>query len=327
MLSSKLLIVEPEIERRLKKAHYGIYKHGAVEICKWTKTSIKNKGDCYKSKFYGIDTHRCMQFTPMAIWCQHNCIFCWRPIDLFKMLKIDESMVTEPKELIDGLIKERLRLLSGFGGNKNVDKVRLKEALIPTHYAISLSGEPTLYPKLSELIQYLHQLKYTKSIFLVTNGQEPTMLQRLQKERSLPTQLYLSMNASNKAQFLKIHLPEYKDCWERFIESLNLIQKINTRSVIRLTMIKGINTNEENILEFSKFIEMSKPHFLEIKSYMHIGSSIQRLNYSHMLSFYEIYEYGKKFNTLLPKFKIINYDESSRIVLLQNMERYINVKI
>ena len=44
-----------------------------------------------------------------------------------------------------------------------------------------------MYPKLPELIKYLHSLKATKSTFLVTNGQEPDMIQRLQDEDALPT--------------------------------------------------------------------------------------------------------------------------------------------
>ncbi|MCX8191957.1 MAG: radical SAM protein, partial [Nitrososphaerales archaeon] len=172
-----------------------------------------------------------------------------------------------------------------------------------------------------------HRSRQTKSIFLVTNGQEPSMLRRLQKENSLPTQLYLSMNASDKRQFIKIHLPKYKDCWERFLESLNVIREIDTRTVIRLTLIRGYNTDEDCILKFSKLIEAGNPHFLEVKSYMHIGSSIQRLDHNHMLSFNEVYEYSKRFTSLLSNFKIIDEDRASRIVLLQNMERYVDAKI
>ena len=36
-----------------------------------------------------------------------------------------------------------------------------------------------MYPKLPELIKYLKSLEETKSIFLVTNGQEPDMIQAI----------------------------------------------------------------------------------------------------------------------------------------------------
>ena len=76
-----------------------------------------------------------------------------------------------PKEIVDSCIKAQIRKLSGFGGNERVNLKKLKEAQEPQHFAISLSGEPTLYPHLSELIKELH--KKDKTTFLVTNGQHP----------------------------------------------------------------------------------------------------------------------------------------------------------
>ena len=43
-----------------------------------------------------------------------------------------------------------------------------------------------MYPRLPELIRYLNSMEATKSVFLVTNGQEPEMVQRLQDEDALP---------------------------------------------------------------------------------------------------------------------------------------------
>ena len=60
-----------------------------------------------------------------------------------------------------------------------------------------------MYPKLPDLIKYLKSLEATKSIFLVTNGQEPDMIQKLADENALPTQLYLSTNASDYDSFSK----------------------------------------------------------------------------------------------------------------------------
>jgi len=108
----------------------------------------------------------------------------------------------------------------GHYGDPNQDKKKLDESLLPNHYAISLSGEPTMYPKLPELIKYLKSLAATKSIFLVTNGQEPDMIQKLEDENALPTQLYLSTNAADYQSFLKINRPRYDDSWERWNRTL-----------------------------------------------------------------------------------------------------------
>jgi tRNA wybutosine-synthesizing protein 1 len=66
-----------------------------------------------------------------------------------------ENLVDEPDAIVENLLQERRRLLTGFYGHKKYDKGKLDESLFPQHYAISLSGEPTMYPKLPALIRYL----------------------------------------------------------------------------------------------------------------------------------------------------------------------------
>ena len=145
-----------------------------------------------------------------------------------------------------------------------------------------------MYPKLPELIQYMKTLKATKSIFLVTNGQEPDMLNKLQKENALPTQIYLSTNASNKNMFYKINGPRHKDAWERWLESLEFISFAKTRTVLRMTLIRNFNDGESYYKDFAELIQKGSPHFIELKSYMHIGMSINRLEEFNMLEMNEV---------------------------------------
>ena len=72
-----------------------------------------------------------------------------------------------------------------------------------------------MYPKLPALIKYIREMENTKSVFLVTNGQEPDMIERLQDEDALPTQLYLSSNAADRDAFMRINRPRHEDSWER----------------------------------------------------------------------------------------------------------------
>ena len=322
---SMKLKISPSIEKMLRKAHYGIFNHSTVQICHWTKKSLNDEGECYKNKFYGIETHRCMEFSPAGAFCEMRCIFCWRFSEFMKTLEMKEEEVDEPKELIEGLLKERKRLLSGFKGSHKVNLKKLEECSIPSHFAISLSGEPTLYPKLPKLIRYLKSLHSTKSIFLVTNGQEPEMLEKLEKEDSLPTQLYLSVNAPNKELFKKICCPLLKDAWERFNKSLEFVSRAKCRTVLRLTMIKGLNFYSEKLAkEYAKLIEKANPHFVEIKSYMHVGFSTKRLKQENMLTMEEIRFFAKKLEELLPNFKIMDEHIPSLIVVLQNKERLVD---
>jgi tRNA wybutosine-synthesizing protein 1 len=323
-VENDIIQIKSSIQQQLKKAKYGVSDHSTVELCHWTKKSFKGEESCYKHKFYGISTHQCMEFSPAGMYCENRCVYCWRPMEFYDSLEMNPQNVAEPQDIIAKLMAEREKLIMGhYGDPKSIHK-KLDESLLPAHYAISLSGEPTMYPKLPELIKYLKALPATKSIFLVTNGQEPQMLRRLQNEDALPTQIYLSTNAADHDSFMKINKPRYSDSWERWNQSLELLQKIDTRIVLRMTIIRNHNDSEEMVPAFADMIRRANVHFIEIKSYMHIGRSTNRLARSDMLEFEEISHFA---NQLAKKSKIYSaIDESiaSRIVLLQNQQRLIS---
>ena len=62
----ELIQIRPSIVKQLKKAKYGVTDHSTVGLCHWTKKSFRDEGTCYKHKFYGISTHRCMEFSPRS---------------------------------------------------------------------------------------------------------------------------------------------------------------------------------------------------------------------------------------------------------------------
>jgi tRNA wybutosine-synthesizing protein 1 len=321
---NELIQIKPKIVEQLKKARYGVSEHSTVDLCHWTRKSFKNEGDCYKHKFYGISTHRCMEFSPAGMYCENRCVYCWRPMEFYDSIKMEPEKVAEPEEIVSKLMEERRKLIMGHYGDARHEKKKLDESLLPAHYAISLSGEPTMYPKLPDLIKYLKSLPETKSIFLVTNGQEPDMLKRLQDENALPTQLYLSTNAADYESFLSINRPRYDDSWERWNSSLKMLSKLNTRTVLRITLIRNYNTDDKMIPAFASMLKMSSPNFVEIKSYMHVGRSINRLEHENMLDMDEI----RNFSTELAKksgiFSVMDESFISRIVVLQNQEKFID---
>ncbi len=320
----RLIQIKPGISQQLKKAKYGVADHSTVELCHWTKKSFKHEGSCYKHKFYGISTHRCMEFSPAGMHCENRCVYCWRPMEFYDSLKMEPEKVAEPKEILTKLMEERKKLIMGYYGDSRNDKQRLDESLLPSHYAISLSGEPTMYPKLPELIKYLKSLEATKSIFLVTNGQEPDMIQRLQDEDALPTQLYLSTNAADYDSFLKINKPKYDDSWQRWNKTLGMLKHLETRTVLRITLIRNYNDQKEMIPAFASMLKQASPHFIEIKSYMHIGRSTNRLEHSNMLEMDEVRKFSDEVAKQSQIFSVMDESLVSRIVILQNNQRSID---
>jgi tRNA wybutosine-synthesizing protein 1 len=97
---------------------------------------------------------------------------------------------------------------------------------------------------------------------------------------------------------------------------------MDTRTVLRMTMIRNFNHSKNYIEEFADLLRRANPHFIEIKSYMHIGMSTQRLERSDMLEMEEIRNYSNLLCKSLDRFSIMDESEISRIVVLQNLNRF-----
>lgn len=244
-------------------------------------------------------------------------------MEWYSRVKMKEDEVDQPEEIIKGVVEQRKKLLSGFGGNKKVKKEIFEEAYnkFPSHWAISLSGEPTIYPKLGEMIKLLKQNKEVKSVFVVSNGQNPEVFEKWEKEGTLPTQLYISLAAPNEELFKKINRSVYKDGWQRLMKTITqVLKKLSCRRVIRLTLIKGLNDRDEYLESYGEILEKSHADFIEIKAYMYLGMSRKRLKEENMPSFEEVKAFSKKLLKFLPSYKYENEDKSSRIVLLKRVD-------
>lgn len=285
----------------------GSHNHAAAKICHWTKQSILDKGVCYKEKFYGIESHRCLQMAPAVPNCQQKCEFCWR--DLSYTQTQWEGEYDDPKTIIDEAVKAQNNLLCGFFGNDKANKEKLEESKTPTNAAISLAGEPMLYPEIDELIAEFNRRNFTT--FVVSNGQCVDKLKNLENE---PYQLYLSLDAPTKKIYNDVCQPQISEGWDNLNQSLDTLASFNSRTCIRTTCVKGRNmTNPE---KYAELIKKANPDFVEIKAYMCVGSSRYRLTPDNMPTFDEVKSFAQKIGENCGK-KIVNESEVSRVVLLQ----------
>ncbi len=301
----------PEIEKKYEKANYklvGKNKHSGVQLCRWTKSKIKNKKNCYKS-VYGIKSHRCIQFTPSLDFCDFSCTFCWRAFgkDRFKT----ENKWDSPKELVDGMIEAQRKLLSGFGGDKEVTKENFAEANDPHHVAISLDGEPTLYPQIADLIKEIKSRNMT--VFIVTNGTMPNKIKELYEKDAEPDNLSISVYATNKEDYKKVTNSMIPDEFEKVKETLSLMKNFKTaRTIMRTTLVKGLN--DHNAEDFSDLINIYQPKFVQLKGFSLLGEAKKRLKLSNMPSMEEIEAYGNiisKKTSYISKLK----DPISRVII------------
>jgi len=315
-----------DVRKILERQKYAIVGgHSGVQVCRWTKNSLNKKGVCWKEKFYGIKSHRCCQMSPAVMWCENSCLHCWRPIEFNQGCELKE--VDSPIEILDGIISARKNLLMGYKGI--VSEKKFEEAIEPELFTFSLSGEPTLYPKLGEMIGEIR--KRGKISFLVTNGLNPEVLRKLRK--NLPTQLTISMNAPNKKLFNVWHRSKKKDAWKKFNESLDLLRglKGRVRRVVRLTLVKkgdgGVsNMSEKNIKEYVELIKKAEPDFVHVKGFMSVGFARERMGYDKMPWHYEVKRFGESLvKELKGGWKVLDEEERSCVLVLGKNKRMMKI--
>jgi tRNA wybutosine-synthesizing protein 1 len=305
----------------LKKQKYHLVgNHSAVKRCKWLYESIVNDRPCYKQKFYGIKSHRCIQMSPSLYYCTQECLFCWRAQSGDLQVTWDEMKIPKvdsPEEIVEGCFKAQEKILTGYKGNPKTNWRKFQEALMPKQVAISLTGEPTLYEPLGELIQIFRRKGLTT--FLVSNGTLPSKLSKLSTE---PTQLYISVCAPNEQVYKQVCRPLFPNAWAKLNETLGLLQSFRCPTVVRTTLVK--EQNMDLLDQYAKLVERANPTYIEAKAYMHIGFSNLRLSFERMPMHNEVKDFAAQ---LAEKtgYNIIDEAPESRVVLLSRLEKPIQV--
>ena len=314
-------LVPPALVQALKKQKYHLVgKHSAVKRCKWLHEALVHDRPCYKQKFYGIRSHQCIQMTPALFYCTQQCLFCWRAQSGDLQITWDEMKLPDwdsAEEIVQGSLKAQVAILSGYSGNPKTNEKKFREALRPRHVAISLTGEPTLYEPLGELIRTFRSKGFTT--FLVSNGTMPSKLAELSEE---PTQLYISVCAPTKEVFRSVCRPQIPDAWAKLNETLGFLPSFRCPTVIRMTLVKGHNMKFAD--GYAELVERANPTYIEAKAYMHIGFSNLRLSYERMPDHKEIRDFAMR---LAEKtgYKIIDESVESRVVLLSKREKPIRI--
>jgi tRNA wybutosine-synthesizing protein 1 len=257
-------LLYPRLRQNLAKQGYQLIgSHSGVKLCRWTKAMLRGRGGCYKHTFYNISSYQCMEMTP-SLACANKCVFCWRhhtnPVGKEFSWKVDE-----PDFLVESAIAAHRAMLKPLRGVPGVNADRLVEAMNVKHCALSLVGEPIMYPRINEFVTLMHAKHI--STFLVTNAQFPDRL------RDLPpvTQLYLSIDAATPEHLKAVDRPLFGDFWERMIACVQELRMKSFRTVFRLTLVEGYNMN--NLADYCHLIRLGQPDFIEVKGVTYCGNS------------------------------------------------------
>ncbi|NXT35051.1 TYW1 synthase, partial [Pelecanoides urinatrix] len=284
-----------------------IGSHSGVKLCRWTKSMLRGRGGCYKHTFYGIESHRCMEATP-SLACANKCVFCWRhhtnPVGTEWRWKMDQ-----PEMILQEAIENHQNMIKQFKGVSGVKADRFEEAMTAKHCALSLVGEPIMYPEINRFVKLLHQ--HSISSFLVTNAQFPDEIRNLEPV----TQLYVSVDASTKESLKKIDRPLFKDFWQRFLDSLKALSEKQQRTVYRLTLVKAWNVDD--LKAYADLISLGKPDFIEVKGVTYCGeSSASNLTMANVPWHEEVVRFVQELADLVPDYEIACEHEHSNCLLI-----------
>ncbi|KAG1668501.1 S-adenosyl-L-methionine-dependent tRNA 4-demethylwyosine synthase [Nymphon striatum] len=303
-------MINPSLRKSLTKQGYKLVgTHSGVKLCRWTKSMLRGRGGCYKHTFYGIESHRCMETTP-SLACANKCVFCWRhhsnPVGTEWKWKMDQ-----PELIINGALENHYKMIKEFKGVPGVQPERLAEGMKVLHCALSLVGEPIMYPEINRFVDMLHEKEI--SSFLVTNAQFPEAITNM----SPVTQLYVSVDASTKDSLKKIDRPLFRDFWERFLDSLKALSDKGQRTVYRLTLVKAWNTDE--LTNYAKLVSLGNPDFIEVKGVTYCGSSkASTLTMQNVPWHEEVLGFVQELVDQLPDYEIACEHEHSNCVLIAN---------
>ncbi|XP_049659744.1 S-adenosyl-L-methionine-dependent tRNA 4-demethylwyosine synthase TYW1-like [Accipiter gentilis] len=309
-------MITPALREALTKQGYKLIgSHSGVKLCRWTKSMLRGRGGCYKHTFYGIESHRCMEATP-SLACANKCVFCWRhhtnPVGTEWRWKMDQ-----PEIILQEAIENHQNMIKQFKGVSGVKADRFEEAMTAKHCALSLVGEPIMYPEINQFVKLLHQ--HSISSFLVTNAQFPDEIRNL----GPVTQLYVSVDASTKESLKRIDRPLFKDFWQRFLDSLKALSEKQQRTVYRLTLVKAWNVDE--LKAYADLISLGEPDFIEVKGVTYCGeSSASNLTMANVPWHEEVVRFVQELADLVPDYEIACEHEHSNCLLIAHKKFKIN---
>jgi tRNA wybutosine-synthesizing protein 1 len=243
-------------------------------------------------------------------------MFCWRVQPREVDVSFNETSLPEcddPSQIVDGCIEAQRRILTGYKAHPKINKKRYAEALEPKHAAISLAGEPTIYPRLGELNSEFQKRGFTT--FIVTNGTKPNILKEMESE---PSQLYVSLSAPNLDSFNKLCRPQIPKAWIKLNQTLELLSSFNCPTVLRFTLVQGLNMKHPE--KYARLIDKTNPTYIETKAYVFVGYSRKRLSFHNMPIHKEIQCFVEDLKKFIG-YNTIDESRASRVVLLSRLKK------
>ena len=125
--------------------------------------------------------------------------------------------------------------------------------------------------------------------------------------------MYVSLDAPDEKTYRAVCRP-MGDYWERVNESLRLLGK--NRSAVRITLVKNLNDIAPE--RYAAILQDSGARFVEVKGYMYLGYSRNRLKRENMPDHDEVRSFAEKI-AAASDYVIRDENRLSRVVCLEHV--------
>lgn len=184
-----------------------------------------------------------VDLSPNSKQCNFDCLYC----ELEKA-KTVETMSSYPS--VDEVIKE---IEYSFSKHPKIDVI-----------TITANGEPTLYPKLNELILKLNEIKKETKTLILSNGS--TIYQKNIFDALLKFDtVKLSLDCVSEKCFKKLDRVHNGIDIKKIVESMIEFRKTTKNSfVLEILFVKDLNDKDEEIELLYSAVKSINPHRVDI---------------------------------------------------------------
>lgn len=181
--------------------------------------------------------------SPETKRCNFDCLYC--ELAPKQTMEVSDTPL-EVDEIIEAL-QEALH------HHENIDVITL-----------TANGEPTMYPKFTELTQALVQVKENKELLILTNSAS-IHNPKIQKSLHLFDQVKCSLDAVTKEVFEKIDRPHKSISIESIVTGLQDFAKTyKGKLIIEVLIVQGINDTKKEIEAISEVVKTLGVHRLDV---------------------------------------------------------------
>jgi wyosine [tRNA(Phe)-imidazoG37] synthetase (radical SAM superfamily) len=193
------------------------------------------------SRRFGISLG--VDLSPDTKQCNFDCLYCE-----LKPAKTIDKMNTFPS--VDEVLEA---IQNSFEKHPKIDVI-----------TITANGEPTLYPKLDELITQINKIKKDTKTLILSNGSTIYKQEVFNALLKFDT-VKLSLDCVSEKCFKKLDRIHENIDIEKIVESMIEFRKVTQNSfVLEILFVKDLNDKQEEIELLYKAVKKINPHRVDI---------------------------------------------------------------